>query len=213
MIKVLVVSEIRLFCEGLEEILGRTENFRVLGSIADANSAVRYAEKLHPDVVLLDMAIHNSIDVGQGLRQSEVCVVALGIPEQEDTIIACASIGINGYVCRSASLTELCQALTGVARGEVYCDAPLAAVALRCIGSAAHGPARSQISQAAPALTRREMQIASLLGEGLSNKQIARRLCIEVSTVKNHVHNILTKLGAQNRAEASTLLPGLTGSR
>jgi two-component system nitrate/nitrite response regulator NarL len=135
----------------------------------------------------------------------EVKVVALGVPEVEADILRFAEVGVHAYVPPQAGVDDLIRAVNGVVRGEPPCSPRIAAALLRRVAvlAAAHGP-QSEMRQ----LTCRERQTVQLIEEGLSNKEIARRLCIEVPTVKNHVHSILKKLRAKRRGEAAALLRG-----
>jgi DNA-binding NarL/FixJ family response regulator len=128
--------------------------------------------------------------------------VALGMHESETEIIACAEVGVAGYVPRGGSLSDAFEAVEAVARGEMRCSPRIAGFLFRHIATLSHdraGPAP------AAALTAREAQILKLLQEGLSNKMISRNLGIELPTVKNHVHSLLGKLGVHRRAEAVSL--------
>ena len=127
-------------------------------------------------------------------------LVALAAPEDDGSVIACAEAGVAAFVARDATLDELVAATRAVARGELPAHSPrIAAALLRRVADGARPPEHAVLAP----LTSRERQIVALIDEGLSNKEIAARLCIELSTVKNHVHNLLEKLGARGRAEAA----------
>jgi two-component system, NarL family, nitrate/nitrite response regulator NarL len=132
-------------------------------------------------------------------------VLALTVPNRETEILAFAEAGIAGFVTLEASVAELVEAIESVARGEALCSPSVAAALLRRLASLAHS--RTSADPTGP-LTAREREILALIDEGLSNKQIAQRLRIELPTVKNHVHHILVKLGADRRAEAAALVRG-----
>lgn len=214
MIRLVIVSDIRLYCEGLAEILGQKKTVRVVSTASNVNEAIREIEQHSPDVVLLDMTMKASCQAIRYVIAScpVAKVVALAVPEDENNILACAEAGITGYVAREASLNELLNAVQGAVKGELYCPPRIAASLMSKIkiltGSirasseeAYQKPADSILST----LTQRERQIAKLISDGLSNKQIAHHLTIEVSTVKNHVHNILVKMGVESRMQAASL--------
>jgi DNA-binding NarL/FixJ family response regulator len=117
--------------------------------------------------------------------------------------MACVECGVVGFVPRDASLSDLVSTIESALCGEANVSPRLAASLMRRLASIAR-----QRSPAAVAthLTQREQEILAMLGEGLSNKQIAARLIIEVATVKNHVHNILSKTKLNRRSEAAALL-------
>jgi DNA-binding NarL/FixJ family response regulator len=135
-------------------------------------------------------------------------VVVLGLPAGDQALLDCAEAGAAGYVSRDASLADLKAALQSAVLGELRCTPRDAAALLRRVALLA--AQRSGPAPTGAALTQREVEIAGLIDGGLSNKEIARRLGIEVSTVKNHVHNILEKLQVHRRGEAvSQLRPRL----
>ena len=142
-----------------------------------------------------------------GLRRladaPEVSVVALGVEESVEWVIACAEAGIAGYVTDSTSLDELVSRVADAARGEFNCPPHIAASLLRRL--AAIGPLLGS-PQGRSRLTSRELEVAALLQEGLTNKQIATRLTIQLPTVKNHVHSILRKLETSTRSDAVAVL-------
>ena len=140
--------------------------------------------------------------------------MALAVPEDEENIMECAEAGIAGYVAREASLDELIETVIGTQKGEFRCPQKIAACIYKAITRISHD-AKDQClppivhhnrENLATVLTKREQQIYSLMADGQSNKQISHNLIIEVSTVKNHVHNILVKLDVKSRVQAVTLL-------
>lgn len=198
--RVFVISGIRLYCDGLCEILGRRDGIEIAGMAATAQDGSRQLrEQERPvDAVIVDVAEPNGLE---GLRQVIAAVpgaviVAITVPEREPAVIACAEAGAAAFVTRDASIDELVQALTGVTRGEAHCSPRMTAALLRRLQTLARPAPPHQ------GLTRREQEILRLIDAGLSNKMIARQLDIELSTVKNHVHHILDKLKVASRVEA-----------
>jgi DNA-binding NarL/FixJ family response regulator len=115
-------------------------------------------------------------------------------------VLACAQAGIAGYVPREGTLDDLIAALHGAARGEAFCSPRIVAVLLRRIADLS---IEWQPLAAAGRLTARELEIVDLIDRGLTNREIAEGLSIEVATVKNHVHNILEKLQIHRRHDAA----------
>lgn len=109
-----------------------------------------------------------------------------------------------GYVSRDRSLPELIQTVESIVRGELLCPPRIAASMLRRIGTLAGRVRGTGVLHSAADLTQREREIASLAGQGLSNKEIAHRLGIEVATAKTHIHHILEKLHLRRRIEIAT---------
>jgi two-component system, NarL family, nitrate/nitrite response regulator NarL len=172
------------------------------GELADALTAYR---DVQPDVLLLDGAMPNAVAVVRTLvaAEPEIRVVVLGVDEGEEEVIAYAEAGVAGYVTRNADVEALSSTLDTVAAGGSPCSPNVAATLLRRVATlSAQQPAAQRTSR----LTIREREIVELMREGLSNKEIAQRLCIEVPTVKNHVHNILDKLDVRRRGDVGAAL-------
>jgi two-component system nitrate/nitrite response regulator NarL len=206
MIRVLVCSHIRLYREGLAEILAHDRTLDVVGVASTGEESLARADALLPDVVLLDMAMPGGISTVAALEAaaSGVRVIALGVGEEDAEVIACAEAGVRGFVTREQSLAELIAAIQSVARDENLCSPRIAATLLRRVRGL--GAARTG---GTTHLTTRQLEILALIDRGLSNKEIASRLRIELPTVKNHVHNILDKLGVGRRADALAALKAL----
>jgi two-component system nitrate/nitrite response regulator NarL len=211
-ISVLIVADIRLYRDGLADALARREALHVAGTAASREDAIAFLDTSHPDVVLVDMAMLDGHATAQALLEHmpDTRVVALAVPELERDVLSCAELGVAGLVPRDASLDELVATLECAARGEVRCSPRMAAAILRRLAKLAteHGAARLDVL-----LTSRESEIIELIDRGLSNKEIARRLGIEVATVKNHVHNILEKLQVHRRSEAAAWARGRSRRR
>ena len=202
MVRILIVGEIRLYRDGLAEVLSHKPGIAVVGSLGNRDEAYEAISRLNPDVVLLDMATAGSHEAVSRIRElvPETRVVALGIADVERDVIGCAEAGVSGYVPREGSLDSLVDAIQSAVLGELRCSPQMAGTMLRRI--AALSVARSGVVEP-DSLTSREREILRLIDEGCSNKDIARRLGIEVATVKNHVHNLLEKLHVHRRGEAA----------
>jgi DNA-binding NarL/FixJ family response regulator len=211
MILVFIVAPVRVYREELARGLERSAELRVLGSAATGEEARDRIQSLGADVVLVDTSIPVGVAAARTIRQTTACagLVALAAPEDDGSVIACAEAGVAAFVARDATLDELVATTRAVARGELPAHSPrVAAALLRRVAAGAHPPAHAVLAP----LTSRERQIVALIDEGLSNKEIAARLCIELSTVKNHVHNLLEKLGVRGRAEAAARVRAALGS-
>jgi two-component system nitrate/nitrite response regulator NarL len=197
---IFIVAAIRLYREGLERCLA--EKYDVVGTAPDAGEAVQGVSELRPEVVLVDMAMLESAPTVRAIVELEprASVLAFAVPETERHVLACVEAGISGYVPRQASLEDLLATIDGVAKGEALCSPRIVPGLFRRVAAlAAERPPDSPRTR----LTAREAEIVDLIDQGLSNKEIAVRLFIEVATVKNHVHNILEKLQVHRRAEAA----------
>ena len=201
MILVYIVGPVRVHREGLARALDGRAELRVLGCAATAAQARGQIETFGPDVVLVDTSSAAGIADACALAAapSATRIVALAAAEDDHTVVTCAEAGVCAFVGPDGTFDDIVAATTSVVCGEAACPPRVAAALLRHVADTAR---ERTYSEFAP-LTSRERQVVALIDEGLSNKEIAARLCIELSTVKNHVHNLLEKLGARGRAEAA----------
>ncbi len=209
MTRVLIVVGIRLYREGLAQLLATQNGFAVVGTASNGRDAAAQIEELTPDVALVDMATPDLDAIVSALAAPSppIPLVAIGIADSDNDVLACAEKGAAGYVTRDASVEELAGTIERAAKGELICSPRTAGTLMRRLGRLA-----AELKPAPPTarLTRREREIGALMGEDLSNKEIASRLSIEVATVKNHVHNVLDKLQVHRRAEVARLLGPMT---
>lgn len=197
-IRVFIVSDVRLYREGLSALLGRMGRIVVVGAAASADEGIERVRGLQPDVVLLDTAEGNVASARALLGPvPSARMVVLAAPESEEDVIALAEAGVLGYVTREQSLDDLVTTIESVARDEMVCSPWMATILVKRVQALA-----AERPRPTHRLTAREAEILELVAQGLSNKEIAARLFIEVTTVKNHVHSILEKLGVSRRAEA-----------
>lgn len=209
---VLIVDDCRIRRDLTEHWVGQTG--ADVRCAWDADSLRDELAQRQPDVILLNMSCHDAEVLLR--RTTEACtasrVIAWGIPEaDEKTIVRCVEAGVDGYHLRCQSLDELLETTRIVLGGELACPPVISAVVLRRVSELA-----TQRGVSGDALlTVREEEVINMLGMGLSNREIAGRLYIAEHTVKNHVHNLLTKLGARSRAEAVAIyrdyVPGRRG--
>jgi two-component system, NarL family, nitrate/nitrite response regulator NarL len=203
-VRLFILSDVRLLCEGLVLALAQHPSVTVVGASDLSMSPAQIAE-LRPDVLLLDIAMHESLNISVALRQvlPNLKIVAIAVAEVEQEVIACAEAGVSGFVSRKGSAQDVVAAVHCAVRGELVCSRRTAALLFSRVAALA--------SMRSPppdngALTRREHEIVSLLNEGLSNKEIARQLRIQSATVKNHIHSILGKLQVRRRGEVAAQL-------
>lgn len=207
MIRVLIVADIRLYREGLAQVLGRTGHLEIVGAVGVGDEVLANVARCAPDIVLMDLAIADCAAIIGAMRgvSPQVRVVAFAVSEVESDVLACAEAGVAGYVPREASVEDLVAVLQCVARGEALCSPQITGMLFRRVAalSAGLGSQPSLVT-----LTGREREIILMVDRGLSNKGIAEELGIELATVKNHVHNILEKLKVHRRGEAAARLRG-----
>jgi two-component system, NarL family, nitrate/nitrite response regulator NarL len=206
-VRVAIVAGIRLYRDGLADALRREPGFDVVATGADLGTAPDIVREAHPDVALLDLAYEGGPATVRGVRAADpdARVVVLGIDEDEEHVLPLVEAGAAGYVTREATLADLFAAVGSAVRNEALCSPRMVASLARRLA----GLAEQRALRPTPAaLTARESEILALVDQGLSNKEIATRLCIELPTVKNHVHHILEKLHVRRRGEAAARARG-----
>ncbi|MCG7595417.1 LuxR C-terminal-related transcriptional regulator [Mycobacterium sp. C3-094] len=205
--EILIIDDSRLQRDNLSIILAGGAASRPIAAwnVDSLSAALDMADPGSPCIVLLNLMTHGSITLLHLVRELRPAarVIVIGVTESDEAdVIACAEAGVAGYHLRSESLGELRTLIARVANGESRCPTVVSTILLKHLSAMAgqrrHGPSE-------PDLTAREMQILRMLEDGLSNRDIAERLCITLHTVKNHVHGILSKLGVRTRAEAAAL--------
>lgn len=203
----LLVGDVRLFLELLEQALPAQAGVEVVG-IASYDVAALAAGMSDPDVVVVDTASLTSTGGMQVLATAlpGARIVGVGVPDDDDLIVGLLEAGASGYVTAEQQFTDLVSAVEAAANGELPCPPRLSAALARRMATLA---AEKKRENGNGTLTPRQHEIASLIADGLSNKQIARRLLIEQATVKNHVHTILVKLGVSRRDQVGPRLSTL----
>jgi DNA-binding NarL/FixJ family response regulator len=206
--RIFVLSDIRLLREGVVLALSLQSSVQVVGS-SDLSIAAEKIADFDPNVLILDIIVSKGLDCSGAIRtvMPDVKIVALGVAEVEDLVIACAEAGISGFVPPSGSASDVVTAVHSAMRGELVCSPRTAGMLLNHVAKPSSGPDND-------VLTPREREIVSLMSEGLSNKHIARQLGIQNATVKSHVHNILSKMRVRRRGEAAAQLlhSGINGN-
>jgi two-component system nitrate/nitrite response regulator NarL len=202
--RVLIVGEVRLYCEGVAQNLERRPGIVVMWPTALFSEAVARAACSKPDIVLVDVSQPGAeATIRTLLRAVPKCrIVALAVDESDDRAVACAEAGVSAFVTRHSSLDGLASMLESALAGEVLCSPRLTGALCRRLASLAAARGGLECIN----LTTREQQIVLFIEEGMSNKEIARALGIQVATVKNHVHNLLDKLQVCRRGQAAARL-------
>ncbi|UQI46895.1 response regulator transcription factor [Streptomyces sp. HU2014] len=216
-VTLLIADDDEVTRSGLRMLLAAQPGIAVVGEAADGVEAVERARRLRPDVVLMDVRMPrcNGIEATRQLLAGPAAapkVVVITTFENDDYVTAALGAGASGFVLKRLPVRQIAEAVRVVAAGEaiLFPAALRRMVAARPLDSAAALPKA--------ALTEREEQVLRLMATGLSNPEIARSLTVSLETVKTHVGNVLTKLGAQNRThavviayESGLVVPGFTG--
>lgn len=195
----------RLFLDCLASVLGTISSYRVTPVDSANYLSQAAAEPLQLGVALIDMQLpdRQAIELLACIKQRHPQAKCLVLVAQDDpdAIIDGVTAGAVGCVLEESSLQELCSAIDRVVQGETFCSPQLVNSMFQQLAQLSRDPVTTQLA-ADSALTRREHEILTLLAEGLSNQDIASQLSLSLYTVKNHVHNILEKLEADNRFHA-----------
>ena len=197
-IRILIVEDQRIVREGLRAVLEDEPEIAIVGEAADGQAALEQFARLRPDVVLMDlqMPVVDGPEATRRIRElaPEARILVLTTYATDEFIVKALRAGAQGYLLKDASADELLGAIRSVHAGQTLL-AP--AVAARLVQGVSAGPAE--------ALTPRELEVLTLVGQGRSNGEIAAQLAISPRTAKVHVQNILGKLGATNRTEAVSI--------
>jgi len=194
--RVTIVSDVLLYREGLAASLLRDGRLSVL-DLASSTDALPAISRNLPDVALLDGGMEDFLGLARRIRAhfSAIRIVGFGIAGGADRFVDCAESGLTAFVHSKGSVGELVTAVHGALKGELSCSPEVSAMMCERLARLAAGG-----NHRPDALTLREREVAVLVGQGFSNKEIAKDLRIGPSTVKNHVHSILEKLNVRRRS-------------
>ena len=213
-IRILVVDDHTLFRRGLSALLSRDPQFLVVGDAADAGEALRRAQELQPDVILLDNHLPgvNGVDALPSLQQAVpgVKLLMLTVSEDEQDLAAALRSGACGYLLKTIEGDALAAAIRRAMRGESVVAEEMTGKLVNAFrdagaGATAAAPANGSPGAALSLLSPREHDILRGIARGESNKEIARALGIAETTVKIHVQHVLRKLSISSRVQAAVL--------
>ena len=201
-IVVFLLAENCLLREALVRVLRKKDDIVVVGAIPFSPSALEKVSTANPDVVLFDSAsialtgprLISRMRQAGGNRKT----VMVGMDDDEATFLRAVGEGVVGYVLKDASAAEIVRVIRAVAIGEAVCPPRFSLSLFQCaardVSFSLESPQKTKFG-----LTRREQQLVGLIRLGLSNKEIGSRLNLSEQTVKNHIHRILRKVGANDR--------------
>lgn len=203
-ISLVLIDDNRVLREGIASLLHTQPGFEVLVASADVEEALEKVRQAKPDVVLIDFGLvdHDSLSLTEKVRLEvpEARVIIMGLlPAQED-VAQYVRAGARGFIMKDASFEEFFATIRTVSGGEEVLPQALTNSLFSQIVRNVSTEHRAKVVDAVR-MTNRELEVISLLGEGLSNKEIAQRLNVAVHTVKSHVHNVLEKLALHSRLE------------
>ncbi|WP_282086572.1 response regulator transcription factor [Streptomyces tendae] len=212
MIRVLIADDEPMIRAGVRAVLATDPDIAVVAEAADGRDAVELVRRHRPAVAVLDIRMPgvNGIDAAAEIRATVpgTGVIMLTTFGEDDYILEALGGGAAGFLIKSGEPEELLTGVRAVAEGAAYLSPQVAArvvAHLAATGAGALAGRRSAARRRVAALTTREGEVLALLGGGLSNGQIARRLHVVEGTVKAHVSSILARLGVDNRAAAAVV--------
>jgi two-component system response regulator NreC len=197
-IRVLIADDHTILREGLRKLLSEEPDIDVVGEAADGHQAVKKAEELKPDVILLDLAMPgmNGIAAAKRLRTAAPGskILILTVHQEEEYVYETLRAGATGYVLKDAAAPDLVGAIRKAALGEVYLSPEVSRLVVKEEG-------RAEIKTVSQELTNREREICKLLAEGHTVPEIAKMISISRKTVDVHKTRLMKKLDIHNRAE------------
>ena len=207
MIDVAIVDDHPIVRAGMRAVLDAAGDIRVLAEGSTAAEALQIMEQYYPQVLVLDVNLPDDtgLEVARRLRERghKTAILALTVQNDLQTILGLLENGATGYVLKDEALETLVNAVRSAASGETWLSPAVATQVVQYMirQGLTVGEAASQLPRAAK-LTRREVEVLTLLADGLTNPAIADQLVLTTRTVQNHVSNIYSKLGVNNRTEA-----------
>lgn len=199
-LRVVIVDDHPVFRRGLRAVINASPALELVGEAADGAEAVTVAAASLPDVVLMDLAmpVMDGIEATRRIVGSDAgpAVLVLTMADDEEAVLAAMRAGARGYLVKGADHDEIERSIHAVAAGELLVGAEVAAHVLGLL------LVSRPVPRSFPELTHREHEVLALLADGQSNAAIAQRLQISSKTVRNHVSNVLSKLGVTDRAAA-----------
>ena len=202
-IRVLIADDHALFRRAIQAVLNDEDDIEVVAEAGDGEEAVALAGEHAPDVVLLDVNMPklSGIDAARAIKEElpSTQVVMFTVSDTEADLFEAIKAGASGYLLKEVDPTEVAAAVRQIHAGHSLLSP---AVASKLVSEFATMAKRTDERASRPKLTDRELEVLGLAADGLTNRQIGRRLHISENTVKNHMRNILEKLHLHSRMEA-----------
>jgi DNA-binding NarL/FixJ family response regulator len=214
MIRVIIVHRAKLIANIIASVLSEESDIYVVGTAVTPEEAMGKLERSNCNMILAAATLphQGALTLTEEIAASHPTtkVLIIGVSKAESVILQYVAAGAAGYVLQDVPVERLLENVRAASKDKALVSPTIASALMNQVAKLAHISARHNLDpQAIAELTPRERDVLNLIGDGLTNHEIAERLVIEVGTVKNHVHNILKKLDVRSRQEAASYLPPL----
>jgi len=205
-IRVVVADDQTAIREALATMLDLLPDIDVVGTAADGRQAAERVAELRPNVLLTDlrMPVMDGAQATAAVSEQSpgTAVIVLTTYDDEESILSALQAGARGYLTKEAGRDEIAAAIRAAAAGQSVLDPGVQARLVRAVVAGQQPPAPAAGADPPDGLTRREIEVLALIGEGLTNSEIARRLYVSEATVKTHINNLFAKAQLRDRAHA-----------
>lgn len=196
-INIVLVDDHQMFRDGVKSVLSDEENIEIIGEVGSGKDLYKLLESIVPDLIITDISMPDisGIEVAKYVIENYpgIKILILSMHSNEEFITKALSVGANGYLPKDTSMTELLKAINTIYKGDNYFNKSISDTILNSL--------MNKPKQENKSLTKREKEIINLVVDGLSNKEIADKLCISIRTVDSHKNNIMQKLNLKSSVE------------
>jgi DNA-binding NarL/FixJ family response regulator len=203
-VKVLIVDDHKMFCESLATLLFMTDEVEVLGTANCGKEAIKKAELLKPDIVLLDIEMKDldGIEAMRKIKEKfpDIAFIMLTMHPDEEYVMEAIKAGAKGYVLKESSSSEVLEAIRTVSQGNSFFGSNSFRKVIENLQH--HYESVKRFKEEGNVLTQRELEVLKLIAEGYTNKEISNKLFISPHTTRNHIANIFMKLNCNTRTKA-----------
>jgi len=201
-IKIVLVDDHQMFRDGVKSVLSDEENIELIGEVGNGNDLYELLKIDSPDLIITDISMPDisGIEITKYVTENypEIKILILSMHSNVEFITKSLGAGANGYLPKDTSMNELLEAINTIYKGENYFNKDISDTILKSIINKSKSAKENSKNES---LTKREMEIVSLVVEGLANKEIADKLFISVRTVDSHKNNIMQKLNLKSSVE------------
>ena len=201
-IKIILVDDHQMFRDGVKSILHDEQNMELVGEVGNGSDLYRLLESVKPDMVVTDISMPDisGIEIAKYISENfpDIKILILSMHVREDFIIKAIEAGANGYLPKDTSMNELLEAINTISKGDNYFNRGISDTILKAFINQSR-PQKEAAKK--DSLTGRELEIIRNVVDGLTNRQIAEKLCISIRTVDSHKNNIMHKLNLKSSVE------------